>query len=77
MTLNTPDCTFDDRCDLTKLMCSCEGSLQAVVLNDGAAPLGVTHSPDVSHTQRVAALMSTDVLLHGEEIENVEYVFDF
>lgn len=47
-------------------MCSCEGSLQAVVLDDGAASLGIAHRPNIGHTQRVAALLSTDILQHKQ-----------
>lgn len=39
-----------------------ESSLQPVVLDDGAAPLGVTHGAHVSNAQRVTALVPTDVL---------------
>lgn len=45
-------------------MCSCEGSLQAVVLDNRAASLGIAHRPDIGHAQRVAALLTADVLEH-------------
>lgn len=51
-------------CDLTELVCGCEGSLQAVVLDNRAASLGIAHRPDVGHAQRVAALLTADVLKH-------------
>lgn len=53
-------------------MCSCEGSLQPIVLNNRAASLGIAHCPDVSHTQRVTAIMSADVLQHKKHTENTE-----
>lgn len=46
----------------TELVRGGEGRLQAVVLDDQAAPLGVAHRPHVGHAQRVAALLSADVL---------------
>lgn len=49
---------------LTELVRSREGGLQAVVLDDGAAPLGVAHRPHVGDAQRVAALLPADVLQH-------------
>ena len=45
----------------TQLVGSSEGGLEAIVLDDGAAPLGVTHGAHVSHAQRVTTL-TTDVL---------------
>lgn len=51
---------------LTQLVRSREGGLQAVVLDDGAAPLGVAHRPHVGYAQRVAALLPADVLQHSE-----------
>lgn len=45
-----------------------EGALQAVVFDDRAAPLGVAHGAHVGHAQRVAAVVTTDVLQgEGEE----------
>lgn len=49
---------------LTELVRGREGCLQAVVLNDRAAPLGVAHGAHVGHAQRVAALLPADVLQH-------------
>lgn len=42
------------RVQLTEFVCSGEGRGQAVVLDDGAAPLGVAHGPDVRHPKGVA-----------------------
>jgi len=38
------------------------GCLQALVLNHRAAFVAVAHGADIGHSQRVAALVSTEVL---------------
>jgi len=47
---------------LTELVGRREGGGQAVVLDDGAAPLGVAHRPHVGHAQRVAGRGPAEVL---------------
>lgn len=47
---------------LTELVRGREGTLQAVVLDDRAAPFGVAHRPHVGHAQRVAAVVTAYVL---------------
>lgn len=47
---------------LTKFVCSCEGWWQTIVLNDRAAPLWITHGPDVSHPQGVTGCGPTKIL---------------
>lgn len=51
-------------------MCSCERSLQTVVLDNRAASLGIAHCPDISNTQCVTALLSTDVLPRKENTDH-------
>lgn len=57
---------YGNKCVLTKLVCSREGSLQPVVLDNRAASLGIAHRPHIGHTQRVTAVLSADVLQHKQ-----------
>lgn len=47
---------------LTKLMSSGEGWRQTVVLDHGAAPLGVTHGADVRHAKSVTGRRAAQIL---------------
>lgn len=47
---------------LTELVRGRESRRQAVVLDDGAAPLGVAHGAHVRHPQRVAGRSAAQVL---------------
>lgn len=47
---------------LTKFVGSRESRGQAVILDDRAAPLRVTHGPDVSHPECVAGCGPTQIL---------------
>ena len=46
-----------------------ERCLQAIVLDDEAASLGITHGAYVCHAHRLTALVSTDVLRHKQEYQ--------
>ena len=54
---------------LTQFVCNGERRLQAVVLDDEAASLGITHGAHVRHAHRLTAVVSTDVLRHKQEYQ--------
>lgn len=43
-------------------MCHSEGRLQSIILNDGAAPLWVTHSAHICHAKCITGVGTTQIL---------------